>query len=141
MIPHGEVVEGGSRQRRLNRKRLRQTSTTEYLAPLEAAPFSPPPPDGVDRARLRAMVSAGWSSSRARCGSPGSAVDAAARVAASLLRSSPDGVTLSQLREAWGTSRKWAVPLASILDAEGDHPPAGRPADRRAPLAPGGLAV
>jgi selenocysteine-specific elongation factor len=47
------------------------------------------------------------------------AVDQAARVAARLLAQHPEGITLSQLREELGTSRKYAVPLASELDARG----------------------
>jgi len=48
-----------------------------------------------------------------------SAVDAAARVVAGLLATHPEGITLSQLREALGTTRKYAVPLANLLDARG----------------------
>ncbi len=47
------------------------------------------------------------------------AVDEAAAVAARLLAAAPDGFTMSDLREALGTSRKYAVPLATLLDARG----------------------
>ena len=36
-----------------------------------------------------------------------------------LLRAQPDGVTVAEVREALGTTRKWAVPLLTILDARG----------------------
>ncbi len=36
-----------------------------------------------------------------------------------LLAEHPDGFTLSQLREALGTTRKYAVPLVTLLDGRG----------------------
>lgn len=47
------------------------------------------------------------------------AIGAAAQVVATVLDTSPDGFTMSQLREALGVSRKFAVPLATELDARG----------------------
>ena len=44
--------------------------------------------------------------------------DAARRVAA-LLANSPAGVTVAQVRDALGTTRKHALPLLSYLDASG----------------------
>ena len=38
---------------------------------------------------------------------------------ARLLADQPAGFTMSDLREALGTSRKYAVPLATLLDARG----------------------
>ena len=46
-------------------------------------------------------------------------IEAAADTAARLLQSHPAGFTMSQFREALGTSRKHAVPLATELDARG----------------------
>ena len=50
-----------------------------------------------------------------------SAVDAAGRVVASLLRERPEGegVTVGELRDALGTSRKYILPLVNRLDATG----------------------
>jgi len=47
------------------------------------------------------------------------AIDQAADVIAALLDEHPDGVTVGQIREALGTSRKYAIPLLSVLDATG----------------------
>ncbi len=47
------------------------------------------------------------------------ALDRAARTVAALLRAEPDGITVSQIREALGTSRKYAMPLVAELDARG----------------------
>jgi len=48
-----------------------------------------------------------------------SAVDAAARAVATLLRSSPAGVTVAQVRDALGTTRKHLLPLLGLLDRTG----------------------
>jgi len=47
------------------------------------------------------------------------AIDAAARVVAELLRDQPEGVTVAEIRDAWGTSRKFAIPLVTHLDNNG----------------------
>jgi selenocysteine-specific elongation factor len=90
-----------------------------WLAAARAAPFSPPPPDGVDREILRVLARRELVVERDGVWFAAEAVDAAARTAAQLLHDKPDGITLSELREAWGTTRKWAVPLAGLLDAQG----------------------
>jgi selenocysteine-specific elongation factor len=47
------------------------------------------------------------------------AVEAAGRIVARLLVEAPDGVTVSGIRDALGTSRKYAMPLIALLDAAG----------------------
>ena len=47
------------------------------------------------------------------------AVDAAARSIAELLAGQPEGVTVSDVRTAWQTSRKYALPLLAHLDNTG----------------------
>ncbi len=90
-----------------------------WLAAVRSDLFSPPPPDGVDRMELRELARRGVVVERDGTWFAAEAVDAAAASAAALLHEHPDGVTLSQLREVWSTTRKWAVPLASLLDASG----------------------
>ena len=90
-----------------------------WLAAVRAEPFAPPPPEGVDRTELRELARRGLVLERDGTWFAAEAVDDAAAAAAALLRENPDGVTVSQLREVWGTTRKWAVPLASLLDASG----------------------
>ena len=90
-----------------------------WLAAVRAEPFSPPPPDGVDRSELRELARRGLVVERDGIWFAAEAVDAAAVAAAAALGEHPEGLTLSQLREVWGTTRKWAVPLASLLDACG----------------------
>ncbi|MEO5723479.1 MAG: selenocysteine-specific translation elongation factor [Ilumatobacteraceae bacterium] len=80
---------------------------------------TPPDPDGVERNELRELVRRGVVVERDGIYFHPDAVDAAAQRAAALLRVQPDGFTVGELREALGTSRKYAVPLAGELDARG----------------------
>lgn len=90
-----------------------------FLAALEAAPFAPPDPDGVDRAELRELVRRGDVLEEGGVYFARSAIDAAAHVVATLLADAPDGVTVAEMRDAWGTTRKFAIPLVTILDDNG----------------------
>lgn len=96
--------------------RLRQHA---FLAALEAAPFAPPPADGVDRVELRLLIQHGLVVDCSGMHFAASAVEEAARVVARLLGQSPEGVTASAVREALGTSRRFALPLLGRLDATG----------------------
>jgi selenocysteine-specific elongation factor len=90
-----------------------------YLAALEASPYQPPPPEGVDRAELREMVRRGLVVERDGCYFAPSAVSRATDVVAKLLADRPDGVTASEVREALRTTRKYLLPLLAYLDATG----------------------
>jgi len=48
-----------------------------------------------------------------------SALDHAHEVVRRLLATKPDGFSASEFRDALGTSRKFAIPLAEALDARG----------------------
>jgi selenocysteine-specific elongation factor len=112
----GVVVESGRARRPAAADPL---AGHPYVAALEAAPFSPPPPVDVDRGELRALIQRGLVVEHdGICFAP-SAVDAAARVVAGLLAASPDGVTVAQVRDALGTSRKFLLPLLAVLDGTG----------------------
>jgi len=90
-----------------------------YLAALAAAPFSPPPPDGVDRGELRMLERRGLVVEAQGMWFAATAVAEASSVVARLLATSPDGVGAGEIRAALGTSRKYALPLLSYLDANG----------------------
>ena len=92
-----------------------------FVAALAAAPFMPPTADGfgVDRAELRELVRRGLVVEQDGLWFAPSAIDDAATRVGELLRTQPDGVTVADVREALGTTRKWAVPLLNILDARG----------------------
>jgi len=90
-----------------------------YLAALEASPFQPPPPEGVDRAELRELVRRGLVVERDGVYFSPEAVGKAARAVARLLEAKPAGVTVAEVRDALGTTRRWLLPLLAHLDATG----------------------
>ena len=110
-----------------------------WLDGLEASPFQPPPPDGVDRAQVRALVRAGLV---VECDgvhfAAGAVQEAIARIAG-LLRLAPEGVTVGAVRDELGTSRKFLLPLLGYLDANGFTRRRGdlRIAGPRLPVGPG----
>jgi len=90
-----------------------------FVAALEANPFSPPPADGVDRAELRELARRGLVVQQDGVWFSPVALDRAARLVAELLAAHPDGVTVAQVRDALGTTRKYILPLLASLDATG----------------------
>lgn len=90
-----------------------------FLAALEAAPFEPPAPDGVDRETLRELVRRGLVVEREGVVFAASAIERAARIVARLLASSPDGIPVPPIRDALQSSRKHVLPLLAQLDATG----------------------
>jgi selenocysteine-specific elongation factor len=135
------VTEGG-------RARPRGTSDPlaghPFVAALEAAPFTPPEPTGVNRGELHELVRRGLVVEREGVYFAPSAMDEAARRIGRLLAEHPEGVTVAQVRDALGTTRKHALPLLAHLDTtgftrrRGDLRVAGPrlpPPDRRSPPA------
>jgi selenocysteine-specific elongation factor len=112
----GVVVEGG---------RVRPEAVGDplaghpYLAALETGGFSPPEPAGVDRAELAELVRRGLVVEREGVYFAPAAIDEAARLLAGLLVEHPEGVTVAQVRDALGTTRKHALPLLAHFDATG----------------------
>jgi selenocysteine-specific elongation factor len=112
----GVVVEGG---------RVRPEAVGDplaghpYVAALEASPFAPPEPAGVNRAELAELVRRGLVVEKEGVYFAPSAVDAAARRLAELLAENPEGVTVAQVRDALGTTRKHALPLLALFDTTG----------------------
>ena len=92
-----------------------------YLQQLARSPFAPPSPSeaGCSQSDVRQLVRRGDVVERGGIFFSAEAVSEAARRIASLLAASPEGVTASAVREALGTSRKYAIPLLEHLDATG----------------------
>ena len=90
-----------------------------YIDALEASPFAPPDPSGIDSAELRELVRRGDVIEEKGVYFAASAIAAAAQVVAELLSRKPDGVTVAEVRDGWATSRKYTIPLLSYLDNNG----------------------
>lgn len=92
-----------------------------YLVLLAEAPFAPPTPDeaGVDQSVLRELTQRGLIVREGDLAFAPAAVDGAAARVAVLLAKSPQGVTVSQVRQALGTSRRYALALLALLDRAG----------------------
>jgi len=90
-----------------------------FLAALTAEPFSPPKADRYDRAEVRELVRRGLVVHSEDIHFASEAIDQAIEIMADLLAATPDGVTVSDIREALSTSRKYALPLVAHLDATG----------------------
>jgi len=89
-----------------------------WLALLEAEPFSPPPPDGFDRGEVRELVRRGTVIEQDGVFFAASAVDQAARLVAHRLAEA-DGITVADVRDLLGTSRKYVLPMLNHFDRNG----------------------
>jgi selenocysteine-specific elongation factor len=90
-----------------------------WLAALRAAPFQPPEPAGVPRAEVAALVRRGAVVDVDGVYFAAEAIDDVVSRVAAALASEPAGITLATLRDHLGTSRKYAVALAAVLDQRG----------------------
>jgi selenocysteine-specific elongation factor len=119
LVTNGDVVVDGGRAKQAGAGD--PLAAHPYVAALEAEPFTPPSPTdaGVAADELRELVRRGLVVERDGVWFAPTALDAAARTVAELLAQHPDGVTVAQVREALGTSRKYAVPLLNHLDSTG----------------------
>jgi selenocysteine-specific elongation factor len=73
----------------------------------------------VDPIELRELVRRGAIVERDGVWFATTAVDAASRTVAALLDERPGGVTVGEVRDALGSTRKHVVPLLSLLDSLG----------------------
>ena len=90
-----------------------------WLAELEAAPFTPPGPDGVDRAEVRELVRRGTVVESEGVFFAAAAVEQAGKLLATKLAEQPDGFTVAEARDLFGTTRKYVLPLLAHLDRTG----------------------
>ena len=74
---------------------------------------------GVDPVELRELVRRGLVVEQDGVWFAPAAIDEAARSVAAMLADTPDGVAVADVRAHLGTTRKWAVPLLTILDSRG----------------------
>jgi selenocysteine-specific elongation factor len=112
----GAVVDGG----RVTIGSIdHQMASHPFVQAVEAQLFTPPAPDGVDRAELAELRRQGLVEQEEGIWFSPKAFDEAARRIASMLAAQPEGVTVSEVRETLGCSRKYALPLLNRLDRTG----------------------
>ncbi len=90
-----------------------------WVAELAASPFAPPGPDGVDRSEVRELVRRGTVVEEDGVHFARSAIDEAIGRLRTALDAKPDGLTVAEIRDLLGTTRKFALPLLAHLDGTG----------------------
>lgn len=90
-----------------------------YVIALREAGFAPPEPDDVDREELRELVRRGEVIVEDGVYFAPTVIDDAANLLADMLAEQPEGVTVSEVRQRMGNTRKHAMPLIARLDAGG----------------------
>jgi selenocysteine-specific elongation factor len=110
-----QVIEG--RARRLDQEDVLMNHP--LVAELEAAPFAPAQPTEPSREEIRGLVQRGLVIQSDGVLFAASSIEQAATVIAQLLQQKPAGVTVAEIRDALGTTRKFALPICAILDNTG----------------------
>ncbi len=90
-----------------------------WVAALEAEPFSPPSRDGQDPTEVRELVRRGTVVEQDGVFFAASALANAAQLLANELATKPDGVTVAEVRDLLGTSRKFVLPILGWFDRTG----------------------
>jgi len=88
-------------------------------AAIRSGGLNPDAPPGVDRATVRELVRRGILIERDQVLFHRDAIAAAAQIAAELLAADPAGFTVATFRDRTNTSRKYALPILTELDARG----------------------
>lgn len=90
-----------------------------WVKALEAAPFHPPGPDGVDRGELRELVRRGTVIESDGVYFAKASVDQAMALVRDALADKPAGLTVAEIRDIFDTTRKFALPLLAYFDGNG----------------------
>jgi selenocysteine-specific elongation factor len=94
-----------------------------WVAALAAAPFAPPGPDGVDRTEISELVRRGFVVEQDGIYFAVSAVDQARELLRAAFDGLPDGgppgLTVADIRDLLGTTRKFVLALLAYLDGNG----------------------
>ncbi len=90
-----------------------------WVEALLAEPFAPPGADGVDRAEVRELVRRGLVIEHDGIYFAAEAAASAARLLAQAFAEQPEGLTVAEIRDLWGTSRKFVLALLGWFDTTG----------------------
>ena len=111
----GRVVPAGTE----TRDRVDELRRHPWMVALQASPWAPPEPNGVDRQVVRELVRHALVVERDGVYFSADAIRDASLVVAQMLAESPEGVTVAHVRTALGNTRKHVLPLLAELDATG----------------------
>ena len=90
-----------------------------WVIALAAEPFAPPDASGVDRGELRELVRRGTVIENDGVYFARTAVDQAVALVRDGLTAKPKGLTVAEIRDLLGTTRKYVLPLLAHLDGNG----------------------
>jgi selenocysteine-specific elongation factor len=90
-----------------------------WVKALAAEPFAPPDATGIDRGEVRELVRRGTVIENDGVYFARSAVDEAMAILGRALAETPTGLTVAEIRDLLGTTRKFALPLLAHLDGTG----------------------
>jgi selenocysteine-specific elongation factor len=110
-----DVADGRARQAEL----ANVLDNHPIISQLQNNLFSPELPDDFHRDQLRQLVHKGLVIQSEGIFFAASAIDLAATLLAKLFSSKPQGVTVAEIRDALGTTRKFALPLCAHFDRTG----------------------
>ncbi len=89
-----------------------------WVAALAAEPFTPPGPDGVDRGEIRELVRRGLVVEQDGIHFATVAIDQARAILTEAFAGS-DGLTVAEIRDLLGTTRKYVLALLAHMDGNG----------------------
>ncbi len=90
-----------------------------WLDALLDEPFAPPGADGIDRTEVRELVRRGLVIEHDGIYFAAEAAAAAGRLLARAFAEQPEGLTVAEIRDLWGTSRKYVLALIGWFDTTG----------------------
>jgi selenocysteine-specific elongation factor len=90
-----------------------------WLEALMAQPFAPPGPEGIDRREVNELVRRGLVIEHEGIYFAADALAMAGRRLAAAFSQSPDGLTVAEIRDLWGTSRKFVLAILAHFDRTG----------------------
>lgn len=90
-----------------------------WVQALTAEPFAPPGAEGVDRDEVRELVRRGLVIEFDGVYFAAEAMDHAGRGLRSAFDAQPDGLTVAEIRDLWGTSRKYVLAILGWMDSTG----------------------
>jgi selenocysteine-specific elongation factor len=90
-----------------------------WVKALAAEPFAPPGADGVDRGELRELVRRGTVIEQDGVYFAKTSIDHAIAILGEALEDQPTGLTVAEIRDLLGTTRKFALPILAHLDGTG----------------------